>query len=56
MGDSKKITLLDLKTQYKMGLRIPEIQRDYVMGAGGKDGDGKDKLSKLLDAILLILV
>ena len=52
MGDSKKITLLDLKTQYKMGLRIPEIQRDYVMGAGGKDGDGKDKLSKLLDAIL----
>lgn len=52
MGDSKKITLLDLKTQYKMGLRIPEIQRDYVMGAGGKDGDGKDKLNKLLDAIL----
>lgn len=52
MGDSKKITLLDLKNQYKMGLRIPEIQRDYVMGAGGKDGDGKDKLNKLLDAIL----
>lgn len=52
MGDSKKITLLDLKTQYKMGLNIPEIQRDYVMGAGGKDGDGKDKLNKLLDEIL----
>lgn len=52
MGDSKKITLLDLKMQYKMGLRIPEIQRDYVMGAGGKDGDGKDKLNKLLDEIL----
>ncbi|WP_405157824.1 DUF262 domain-containing protein [Paenibacillus sp. FSL H8-0283] len=52
MSESKKITLLDLKTQYKMGLRIPEIQRDYVMGAGGKDGDGKDKLIKLLNVIL----
>lgn len=51
MNDSKKITLLDLKKQYALGLRIPEIQRDYVMGAGGKDSDGNDKLKKLLDVI-----
>ena len=52
MNDSKKITLSDLKRDYICGLRIPEIQRDYVMGAGGKDDEGKDKLEKLLDAIL----
>lgn len=52
MNDSKKITLSDLKKIYICGLRIPEIQRDYVMGAGGKDDEGKDKLEKLLDAIL----
>lgn len=52
MNDPKKVTILDLKSQYTLGLRIPEIQRDYVMGAGGMDGDGKDKLEKLLDVIL----
>lgn len=51
MNDPKKITLSDLKKIYTE-LRIPEIQRDYVMGAGGKDDKGKDKLEKLLDAIL----
>lgn len=52
MNDSKKISLSDLKKEYRSGLCIPEIQRDYVMGAGGKDRDGKDKLEKLLNAIL----
>lgn len=52
MNDAKKITLSDLKKKYIYGLRIPEIQRDYVMGAGGKDDEGKDKLEKLLDSIL----
>ena len=52
MNDSKKITLAYLKKTYIHGLCIPEIQRDYVMGAGGKDDEGKDKLDKLLDAIL----
>ncbi len=52
MNDSKKITLLELKEKYTCGLCIPEIQRDYVMGAGGKDERGQDKLDKLLDAIL----
>lgn len=54
MSDSKKITLSELKNDYSCGLRIPAIQRDYVMGAGGKsDNDEEDKLDKLLNAILV---
>ncbi|MCD8158132.1 MAG: DUF262 domain-containing protein [Clostridiales bacterium] len=45
MSDSNKICLRYLKENYKKGLLIPEIQRDYVMGSGG------EKLDKLLDAI-----
>ncbi len=41
-----------MKAKYEKGLHIPEIQRDYVMGAGGKGRDGKDKLENLLDAML----
>lgn len=52
MDSVKKINLLELKNKYILGLCIPEIQRDYVMGAGGKDFDGKDKLEKFLDSIL----
>lgn len=53
MADSEKINLAQLKERYKKGLRIPEIQRDYVMGAGGKrNKNSKDKLTCLLDAML----
>lgn len=52
MADSEKICLSQLKETYKKGLLIPEIQRDYVMGAGGRNGANKDKLTSLLDAIL----
>ena len=52
MSDTEKITLQKLKNTYKQGVFIPEIQRDYVMGAGGKLSDRQDKLEKLLDAIL----
>lgn len=53
MADSEKINLAQLKERYKKGLRIPEIQRDYVMGAGGKrNKNSKDKLTGLLDAML----
>lgn len=52
MSDPRKINLEYLKNNYKKGLLIPEIQRDYVMGAGGKTGNGSDKLEMLLDAML----
>lgn len=53
MSEPEKINLSKLKKLYKEGLLIPEIQRDYVMGAGGKKkGHSKDKLTELLDAIL----
>lgn len=52
MNNSQKINLECLKRDYKQGLLIPEIQRDYVMGAGGKTGNGSDKLDMLLDALL----
>ena len=52
MNNVQKINLSDLKGKYKSGLLIPEIQRDYVMGAGGKLEDGTDKLDNLLDAML----
>lgn len=45
MSASKKITLQELIEEHPWGLRIPEIQRDYVMGSGGK------QLEKLLNAI-----
>lgn len=54
MADSEKINLAQLKERYKKGLRIPEIQRDYVMGAGGKRNKNskEDKLTELLNAML----
>ena len=53
MSEVKKINLSQLKNTYKKGILIPEIQRDYVMGAGGKSANGStDKLTGLLDAIL----
>ncbi len=52
MSDVEKVCLKDLKNKYKKGIQIPEIQRDYVMGAGGKADKGVvDKLIALLDAI-----
>ncbi len=45
------VSLNDIINKYKKGILIPEIQRDYVMGAGGKDRDGNDKLKKLLEAV-----
>lgn len=57
MSEIKKINLTELKKTYKRGLLIPEIQRDYVMGAGKnsniKKMGEKDNLDRLLDAILL---
>lgn len=54
MSEVKKINLAELKKTYRKGLLIPEIQRDYVMGAGGKSKNStSDKLTRLLDAILL---
>lgn len=54
MSEVKKINLAELKNIYRKGLLIPEIQRDYVMGAGGKSKNSdSDKLTGLLDAILL---
>lgn len=52
MSDTEKITLQELKSTYKQGVLVPEIQREYVMGSGGKLSNGEDKLKKLLDAIL----
>lgn len=50
-SNNKKINLSFLIDKYKKGLLIPEIQRDYVMGAGGKGKNGKDKLENLLENI-----
>lgn len=53
MDNIRKINLKELKEKYIKGLLIPEIQRDYVMGSGGKSNSGtSDKLIGLLDAFL----
>lgn len=44
-----KISLIDLIKRYKKGILIPAIQRDYVMGAGGRGKQNKDKLESLLE-------
>lgn len=46
-----KINLSSLIDMYQSGILIPEIQRDYVMGAGGKGKNGEDKLKLLLEKI-----
>lgn len=53
MSSSSKVCFKELMDTYNKGIKIPEIQRDYVMGAGGKkEGSDDDKLTALLDAML----
>lgn len=50
MSNSEKINFKTLRDRYTQ-ICIPEIQRDYVMGSGGKTDNGTDKLDNLLYAI-----
>ncbi len=53
MSEIKKLCFSEIKKEYEKGVLIPEIQRDYVMGAGGsREGGEEDKLDALLNAIL----
>lgn len=53
MSTIEKLSFSTIRKNYPKGVLIPEIQRDYVMGAGGtKEGSEKDKLEGLLDALL----
>jgi len=51
MNNTAKINFNELRKKYGK-LSIPEIQRDYVMGAGGKLNNKTDKLENLLNVIL----